>query len=103
MFMQSPISAVSGLLPRPASEIRDPAQQPLTRISEAKGRYLLYIILVPLFDLKLLTEFASNAGGSFKSAALEHDPEKWKPVFGKDHAQTKNLGHDPIQLDRIMA
>jgi hypothetical protein len=20
---------------------------------------------------------------------LEHDPEKWKPVFGKDHAQTK--------------
>src|SRR5215510_6214953 len=23
--------------------------------------------------------------------ALEHDPEKWKPVFGKDHAQTKSL------------
>jgi hypothetical protein len=21
--------------------------------------------------------------------ALEHDPEKWKPVFRKDHAQTK--------------
>jgi len=21
---------------------------------------------------------------------LEHDPEKWKPVFRKDHAQTKN-------------
>jgi hypothetical protein len=21
---------------------------------------------------------------------LEHDPEKWKPVFGKDHAQTKS-------------
>jgi hypothetical protein len=20
---------------------------------------------------------------------LEHDPEKWKPVFRKDHAQTK--------------
>jgi hypothetical protein len=20
---------------------------------------------------------------------LKHDPEKWKPVFGKDHAQTK--------------
>jgi hypothetical protein len=33
---------------------------------------------------------------------LEHDPEKWKPVFGKDHAQTKRLNHDPIQLDRIM-
>jgi hypothetical protein len=21
---------------------------------------------------------------------LEHDPEKWKPVFRKDHAQTIN-------------
>jgi hypothetical protein len=32
---------------------------------------------------------------------LEHDPEKWKPVFGKDHAPTKNLDIDPIQLVRI--
>jgi epoxyqueuosine reductase len=24
------------------------------------------------------------------AAALEHDPEKWKPVFRKDHAQTKS-------------
>jgi hypothetical protein len=49
----------------------------------------------------------------------EHDPEKWKPVFGKDHAQTKSmipksgnrfsekdhaqkkLDFDPIQSDRI--
>jgi hypothetical protein len=23
-------------------------------------------------------------------ASLEHDPEKWEPVFGKDHAQTKS-------------
>jgi hypothetical protein len=22
--------------------------------------------------------------------ALAHDPEKWEPVFGKDHAQVKN-------------
>src|SRR5436190_5749361 len=22
--------------------------------------------------------------------SLEHDPEKWVPVFGKDHAQTKS-------------
>jgi hypothetical protein len=22
---------------------------------------------------------------------LEHDPEKWVPVFRKDHAQTKRL------------
>src|SRR5215472_16773811 len=25
------------------------------------------------------------------AASLEHDPEKWVPVFGKDHAQTKAL------------
>jgi hypothetical protein len=34
--------------------------------------------------------------------SLEHDPEKWMPVFGKDHAPTKNLDYDPVQLDRIM-
>jgi hypothetical protein len=22
-------------------------------------------------------------------APLQHDPEKWEPVFGKDHAQTR--------------
>jgi hypothetical protein len=33
---------------------------------------------------------------------LEHDPEKWTPVFRKDHAPTKKLDHDPIQFDRIM-
>jgi hypothetical protein len=29
--------------------------------------------------------------------SLEHDPEKWKPVFGQDHAPPKNLACDPIQ------
>jgi hypothetical protein len=40
---------------------------------------------------------------------LEHDPDpkgrvsaKWKPVFRKDHAQTKRWNHDAIPLDRIM-
>jgi hypothetical protein len=34
--------------------------------------------------------------------ALEHDPEKWKPVFRKDHAQRKRLDHDAIPANRIM-
>jgi hypothetical protein len=42
-------------------------------------------------------------------AGQEHDPEKacpgldpgWEPVFGRDHAQSKNLESDPIQLNRI--
>jgi hypothetical protein len=33
---------------------------------------------------------------------IEHDPEKWMPVFRKDHAPTKKLDHDPIQIDLIM-
>jgi hypothetical protein len=33
---------------------------------------------------------------------LEHDPEKWKPVFRKDHAQTKRSDHDAIPSNRIM-
>jgi hypothetical protein len=43
------------------------------------------------------------------SLSSEHDPEKacpgldpgWKPVFGQDHAQTKNPDFDPIQLNSI--
>jgi hypothetical protein len=31
-----------------------------------------------------------------------HDPEKWNPVFGQDHAQTKILDYDPIQSNRII-
>jgi hypothetical protein len=47
----------------------------------------------------------------FKPENLEHDPEKWKPVFHAtnaktrlrvDHAQTKRLDHDAILLNRIM-
>ena len=29
----------------------------------------------------------------------EHDPEKWKPVFGKDHAPMINLAY-PAQASR---
>jgi tetratricopeptide (TPR) repeat protein len=34
-------------------------------------------------------------------AQLDHDPEKWKPVFGKDHAPTRLADHDPIERNRI--
>ncbi len=27
---------------------------------------------------------------------LKHDPEKWEPVFGKDHASAKSQEHAPI-------
>ncbi len=40
--------------------------------------------------------------GILRGNKLEHHPEKWKPVFGKDHAPLANLDNDPIQLDRII-
>ena len=33
---------------------------------------------------------AAHHRAAFVDFGLEHDPEKWKPVFGKDHAQTKS-------------
>jgi hypothetical protein len=32
---------------------------------------------------------------------LEHDPEKWEPVFGKDHAQTRSQSAIAIQSKAI--
>jgi hypothetical protein len=59
------------------------------------------------FDLLVLPAVLSSAttGQALAGAArseLEHDPEKWMPVFRKDHAPTKKLDNDPIQFDRIM-
>ena len=40
--------------------------------------------LIPMLRRK--ATIAEDAG---RASALEHDPEKWTPVFRKDHAQTK--------------
>jgi|SRR5580692_1395618 hypothetical protein len=34
-------------------------------------------------------------------AVLEHDPEKWKPVFRKDRAPPKRFEHQSIQPETI--
>jgi hypothetical protein len=34
-------------------------------------------------------------------AVLEHDPEKWKPVFRKDHAPPKSLSTNRLNLKRL--
>jgi hypothetical protein len=31
-----------------------------------------------------------NGKRKTRAIGLQHDPEKWVPVFGKDHAQTKS-------------
>ena len=38
-----------------------------------------------------------SAASSLAAASLEHDPEKWNPVFRKDHAQTKSWSGMPIE------
>jgi hypothetical protein len=35
-------------------------------------------------------EFATGSVVYLDGGALEHDSEKWKPVFRKNHAQTKS-------------
>jgi len=35
-----------------------------------------------------MTKLPRASGRAFR---LEHDPEKWEPVFGKDHAPTKGM------------
>src|ERR1700747_1871383 len=34
---------------------------------------------------------------------LEHDPEKWIPVFGKDHAPTRALERDDVHHALMLA
>jgi hypothetical protein len=43
-----------------------------------------------VFELKFRDEPRATHRGNFKSAVLEHDPEKWKPVSGKIMLKTKN-------------
>src|SRR5262249_7457139 len=52
------------------SEVRHTPPQPLIRTSDARGAGRR-MTLVPLLDLKFLTEFAATAVGTFKSAALD--------------------------------
>jgi hypothetical protein len=35
------------------------------------------------------------------TAPLKHDPEKWEPVFGKDHAQIMSQSETAIQPKTI--
>src|SRR5882724_11392959 len=35
------------------------------------------------------------------ASSLKHDPEKWEPVFGKDHAQTKRWSEMTIRRSVI--
>ena len=38
--------------------------------------------------------YMRGPGPKSRARALEHDPEKWEPVFGKDHAPAKRIERD---------
>jgi hypothetical protein len=59
-----------------------PPDYPPTAV-ETCCRYLIWWITIIKYNLK-----ARPVSGR-EASSLEHDPEKWEPVFRKDHAQTK--------------
>jgi hypothetical protein len=48
-------------------------------------------------DPRPLAEILADDGGVSVRRPLEHDPEKRKPIFGKDHAQTMSSREMSIQ------
>ena len=53
--------------------------------------------LASLAEQRCAQPAAPSAASSLAAASLEHDPEKWNPVFRKDHAQTKSWSGMPIE------
>src|SRR5690606_20066971 len=43
----------------------------------------------------------SRLGGNRGQAEPEHDPEKWEPVFAKDHAPVRRWSGMPLRSHRI--
>ena len=56
---------------------------PETPIPSAETLRILRTVVAPQL-VEVYPQFAAEVFG------VEHDPEKWEPVFGKDHAQTKS-------------
>ena len=53
----------------------------------------------------VITLTATRPGSPIEPCAtkLEHDPEKWTPVFRKDHAQIKEIERDDEESSRSSA
>src|SRR4029078_5238341 len=61
--------------------------------------------VIPVEPFTALASAAPNFSALLVTVALrpvlEHDPEKWNPVFGQDHAQIKELDSDQLMLNMI--
>jgi uncharacterized protein (TIGR00290 family) len=55
------------------------------------GEFHSCVVAGPMFDRRIEIRVGETVErDGFAYTDLEHDPEKWVPVFGKDHAQTKS-------------
>jgi glutaconate CoA-transferase, subunit B len=64
-------------------EFDRPSDVPVTPAPSADTLRLMRTVVAPMLA-EVYPQFAQSVFG------LKHDPEKWEPVFGKDHAQTKS-------------
>jgi len=46
-------------------------------------------LIIPVFGTRRNQARPKESATPHEGIALEHDPEKWVPVFRKDHAQSK--------------
>src|SRR5689334_22760183 len=77
----------------PATKRRDSRKVPLTAVGVGEG--------MPITAWCAgRPQISATSGASCQPA---HDPEKWVPVFGKDHAQTKRQARLLLALDGVPA
>jgi hypothetical protein len=73
-------------LDRASCALRERAVEDLAHgLGDFARRQPATVFAAAVFAGLALSRFLKNAP---RSAGLEHDPEKWTPVFGKDHAPT---------------
>jgi len=75
--MRGGVAVQDGAL-QPQSLLQDPNVSAAIQ-SALQPKFIPYYVIA----IGLVTEIAR------RRTAGAHDPEKWEPVFGKDHAQTK--------------
>ena len=78
-----PGHSVAEIIENTGFEFDRPSDVPVTPAPSAETLRLMRTVVAPMLA-EVYPQFAQSVFG------LKHDPEKWEPVFGKDHAQTKS-------------
>src|SRR5947207_8857579 len=83
----------SALKPRPCSQRADPSFHGLGIIQQPDS-----------CSLRKVRRLSATDGRGMDGSPWSHDPEKWVPVFGQDHAQTipPRMAHPPAPQQCIL-